>query len=256
MSVLGSATHVTMYQFDPATVKWARYDCEGPLFVVKRNADPRFRLVIVNRLSRNNFAHAITATFHFELVEPYLIFKSQPNGAGSPPTIHGIWFPADEERKKIFDLMTRCVKAENMADETPPQPQHQTQPRKENVAMAEQQQAQREYKPFERAEQATMARQTISTPPPPPRQQQQQQAAPLVPPTDDAEEAASAENMEYLTPGDILGEANVPKLQTAGQREGDNFVDKASFKRMLLAALEDDASLNVLHTKFAGAGLV
>jgi len=247
-----------MYQFDPATVKWARYDCEGPLFVVKRNADPRFRLVIVNRLSRNNFAHAITATFHFELVEPYLIFKSQPNGAGLPPTIHGIWFPADEERKKIFDLMTRCVKAENMADETPPQPQHQPQPRKEDVAMAEQQQqAQRqlEYKQFERAEQASVARQASLTPPPPPRQQQQ--AAPPVPPTGDAEEAAAnTENMEYLTPADILGEANVPKLQTAGQREGGNFVDKASFKRMLLAALEDDTSLNVLHTKFAQAGLV
>lgn len=36
VNVLGSATHVTMYQFDSTTVKWARYDCEGPLFIVKR----------------------------------------------------------------------------------------------------------------------------------------------------------------------------------------------------------------------------
>ena len=34
--VLKSATHVTLYQFDAATVKWARYECEGPLFIVKR----------------------------------------------------------------------------------------------------------------------------------------------------------------------------------------------------------------------------
>jgi len=35
-NVIQSATHVTLYHFDAATVKWARYDCEGPLFIVKR----------------------------------------------------------------------------------------------------------------------------------------------------------------------------------------------------------------------------
>ena len=41
--VLESATHVTMYQFDPTTSKWDRYDCEGPLFIVKRGSAPRRR---------------------------------------------------------------------------------------------------------------------------------------------------------------------------------------------------------------------
>ena len=35
--IIGSAKHVTLYQFDSTTVKWARFDCEGPLFVVKRH---------------------------------------------------------------------------------------------------------------------------------------------------------------------------------------------------------------------------
>jgi len=194
--------------------------------------------------------------FHFELVEPYLIFKSQPNEAGAPPTIHGIWFPAEGERKNIYDLMTRCVKAENMADDAPPQVQHQPPPRNNNnIAMAEQQQQQQaqqqlEYKQFERAQQA---RQANATPPPPPRQQQ---AAPPAPPANDSDEAATSENMEYLTPGDILGEANVPKLQATEQRPGGGSMDKAAFKRMLLAALEDDTSLNTLQAKFAQAGLV
>ena len=46
VDVLCSATHVTMYQFDSATVKWARYDCEGPLFVVKRDAVSAFSKAI------------------------------------------------------------------------------------------------------------------------------------------------------------------------------------------------------------------
>jgi len=111
-SILGSATHVSMYQLDPSSFKWTVYDCAGPLFVVERNTDPRFQFVISNRQNRNNFTHSMTATFDFELSERFINFKSQLNDAGATPTIYGIWFHADEERTNIYDIMARSVEVE------------------------------------------------------------------------------------------------------------------------------------------------
>ena len=54
-----------------------RHECEGPLFVVKRDSSPRFRMVVLNRLSRNNEFYDVNGSFPLQLIEPYLIFKSQ-----------------------------------------------------------------------------------------------------------------------------------------------------------------------------------
>ena len=76
------------------------------------------------------------------------------------------------------------------------------------------------------------------------------------PSTDDTNEADTLEDMEYLTPGDILGAANVPKLRTTDQLASSNPSFKATFKKMLLAALEDDTYLSELHANFTHASAV
>ena len=87
---------------------------------------------------------------------------------------------------------------------------------------------------------------------------EEEQVAPPVPPTTevDADDAVTAGGMRLLTPGDILGEANVPKLQMAGQRADDKSEDAAALKQLLLEALEDDAYLSILHVGFTQAGQV
>ena len=87
---------------------------------------------------------------------------------------------------------------------------------------------------------------------------EEEQVAPPVPPTTeiDADDAVTAGGIRLLTPGDILGEANVPKLQMAGQRADDKSEDTAAFKQLLLEALEDGAYLSILHVGFTQAGQV
>ncbi|KDO38224.1 hypothetical protein CISIN_1g047699mg, partial [Citrus sinensis] len=47
--ILITAAHVTFYEFNIDLSQWSRKDVEGSLFVVKRNTQPRFQFVVMNR---------------------------------------------------------------------------------------------------------------------------------------------------------------------------------------------------------------
>jgi hypothetical protein len=36
--IIATASHASMYQFEPAFIRWKKIECEGPIFIVKRNA--------------------------------------------------------------------------------------------------------------------------------------------------------------------------------------------------------------------------
>ncbi|GAY65285.1 hypothetical protein CUMW_239910 [Citrus unshiu] len=47
--ILIMAAHVTFYEFNIDLSIWSRKDVEGSIFVVKRNTQPRFQFVVMNR---------------------------------------------------------------------------------------------------------------------------------------------------------------------------------------------------------------
>uniref|UniRef100_A0A7C9A280 5'-(N(7)-methyl 5'-triphosphoguanosine)-[mRNA] diphosphatase n=1 Tax=Opuntia streptacantha TaxID=393608 RepID=A0A7C9A280_OPUST len=47
--ILITAAHVTLYHFNIDISQWSRKDVEGSLFVVKRNTQPRFQFIVMNR---------------------------------------------------------------------------------------------------------------------------------------------------------------------------------------------------------------
>ncbi|CAD6268386.1 unnamed protein product [Miscanthus lutarioriparius] len=47
--ILITAAHVTLYDFNIDLNQWSRKDVEGSLFVVKRNSQPRFQFIVMNR---------------------------------------------------------------------------------------------------------------------------------------------------------------------------------------------------------------
>ncbi|OEL28934.1 mRNA-decapping enzyme-like protein [Dichanthelium oligosanthes] len=49
--ILITAAHVVSYSFDEDVEEWSRKPVEGSLFVVKRNTQPRFQLIVMNRLN-------------------------------------------------------------------------------------------------------------------------------------------------------------------------------------------------------------
>ena len=102
--ILVSATHVVLYQF--STAGWQKLDVEGSLFLVKRREMmPRFRLLVLNRNSTNNYQVDITESFQMQNKDPYLIFRKPDN------TIQGMWFHNGPEREQVAALLQKVVKS-------------------------------------------------------------------------------------------------------------------------------------------------
>jgi mRNA-decapping enzyme 1B len=102
VDILGSATHVVLYDFDTVSNSWEKSNVEGSLFLcVKQNG--RYTLVILNRNSPDNYPMDLDAGFQVQLNDPYLIFRN--SDAAGTLTIRGVWFPNADERTQLFDLL-------------------------------------------------------------------------------------------------------------------------------------------------------
>lgn len=115
LDIAGSATHVVLYEFDNSEQKWEKRNVEGSLFVAKRSEAPRFKLVVLNRNSRDNFEVAVTGNFQMQVRDPYLIFREEK--AGSQAKILGIWFHDGKEREAVSALLKRIVESLSRIEE-------------------------------------------------------------------------------------------------------------------------------------------
>ncbi|KAL8094915.1 hypothetical protein AgCh_036430 [Apium graveolens] len=103
--ILITATHVTLYDFDIPLNHWNRKDVEGSLFVVKRNTQPRFQFVVMNRRSTENLVENLLGDFEFELQVPYLLYRNEAQ------EVNGIWFFNPKECEDVANLFTRILNA-------------------------------------------------------------------------------------------------------------------------------------------------
>ncbi|KAJ6778467.1 TRANSCRIPTION FACTOR SMIF DECAPPING ENZYME DCP1, partial [Salix koriyanagi] len=60
--ILITAAHVTFYAFNIETNQW---DVEGSLFVVKRNTQPRFQFIVMNRRNTENLVENLLGDFEY-----------------------------------------------------------------------------------------------------------------------------------------------------------------------------------------------
>lgn len=103
VDILGSATHVVLYEF--IAPSWQKLDVEGSLFLVKRREMPRFRLFVLNRNAAENYSVDITPSFQISEKDPYLMYR-KPDGS-----IQGIWFHSGPEREQMAALLEKVVKS-------------------------------------------------------------------------------------------------------------------------------------------------
>mmetsp|Transcript_10357 Transcript_10357/g.27452 ORF Transcript_10357/g.27452 Transcript_10357/m.27452 type:complete len:622 (+) Transcript_10357:139-2004(+) len=122
VEILASATHATLYNFG-ADQEWERADVEGPLFIAARNAHPRVRLVVLNRLSMTNMVEDVDETFELEVVDRYLIFRRSDDET----RIRGLWFHSLEEHARMGEILEKLVEEASQ----PPPPPPQTSPKSE-----------------------------------------------------------------------------------------------------------------------------
>ena len=118
VEILASATHATLYNFG-ADQEWERADVEGPLFIAARNAHPRVRLVVLNRLSMTNMVEDVDETFELEVVDRYLIFRRSDDET----RIRGLWFHSLEEHARMGEILEKLVEEASQPPPPPPPPQ-------------------------------------------------------------------------------------------------------------------------------------
>jgi mRNA-decapping enzyme 1B len=99
-NILGSATHVVLYEFSQDSQSWEKSDVEGSMFLAVRPSG--YLLAILNRNSRDNYPIELSADFQLQHSDPYLIFRQQQNGK---TIIRGIWFPNAAERVSMNDML-------------------------------------------------------------------------------------------------------------------------------------------------------
>jgi mRNA-decapping enzyme 1B len=104
--ILGSASHVVLYDFSQQTNAWEKSNVEGSMFLSVRPAG--YLLVILNRNSPTNYPIVLTRDFQLQQNDPYLIFKNYENNQ-TTATIRGIWFPNDNERSQMNDLLSHIL---------------------------------------------------------------------------------------------------------------------------------------------------
>ncbi|XP_048234141.1 mRNA-decapping enzyme-like protein [Ricinus communis] len=103
--ILITAAHVTFYEFNIDLSQWSRKDVEGSLFVVKRNTQPRFQFIVMNRRNTDNLVENLLGDFEYEVQVPYLLYR---NGAQE---VNGIWFYNARECEEVANLFSRIINA-------------------------------------------------------------------------------------------------------------------------------------------------
>uniref|UniRef100_A0A2P2LYT1 Uncharacterized protein mRNA-decapping enzyme-like protein n=1 Tax=Rhizophora mucronata TaxID=61149 RepID=A0A2P2LYT1_RHIMU len=101
--ILMTAAHVSFYEFNIDNVQWSRKDVEGSLFVVKRNAQPRFQFIVMNRRNTENLVENLLGDFEYEVQTPYLLYRN------AAQEVNGIWFYNLRECEEVANLFSRYI---------------------------------------------------------------------------------------------------------------------------------------------------
>ncbi|WOL15657.1 mRNA-decapping enzyme-like protein [Canna indica] len=111
--ILMTAAHVTLYEFNVELNQWSRKDVEGSLFVVKRNTQPRFQFIVMNRRNADNLVEDLLGDFEYEVQVPYLLYRN------AAQEVNGIWFYDSHDCEAAANLFNRIL---NAYSKVPPKP--------------------------------------------------------------------------------------------------------------------------------------
>ncbi|GMJ00838.1 decapping 1 [Hibiscus trionum] len=103
--ILMTAAHVAFYEFNIDLSQWSRKDVEGSLFVVKRNTQPRFQFIVMNRRNTDNLVENLLGDFEYEVQDKYLLYRK------ASQEINGIWFYDAHELEEVANLFSRILTA-------------------------------------------------------------------------------------------------------------------------------------------------
>ena len=103
--ILSSATQVAVYSY--LNDEWTKLDIEGALFVVSKKSPSNYALIIMNRLSTNNFNEIIDCQWDVTLNSPFLLYKNDKSN------IRCVWFYDQSDCKRVYEKLREIVASEN-----------------------------------------------------------------------------------------------------------------------------------------------
>ncbi|KAG6417698.1 hypothetical protein SASPL_119890 [Salvia splendens] len=118
--IIAGATHVAIYEFDIDTLEWvcscvsmflhhcvtaaclfpasARY-----VSALRRNTEPHFQFLVMNRKSTENLVESLWGNFEYEVHGPYVLYRNHCK------EVNGIWFYDTKECEEISNLFGRIL---------------------------------------------------------------------------------------------------------------------------------------------------
>jgi len=107
-AVLAKAKHTALYKLHrlaDGSEEWERMDTEGALYVVRRDAQPRYGLCVLNRLSTTDFFETISLPHcEFDYTDRFILFRKRGE-------VRAIWVSTerDDEGADGLELCRRAI---------------------------------------------------------------------------------------------------------------------------------------------------
>jgi Dcp1-like decapping family len=98
-SLLAIAARVAVYQFNE---EWQECNVDGNLYLYTRHQQPKFRILILNRLSREDFRINLESETKLEYNQNFLIFTVKKLS-------FGLWFENDKDAKLIYNIASKNI---------------------------------------------------------------------------------------------------------------------------------------------------
>uniref|UniRef100_A0A383W2F1 WH1 domain-containing protein n=1 Tax=Tetradesmus obliquus TaxID=3088 RepID=A0A383W2F1_TETOB len=101
--IIASAAHVCLYRMSVNEQQWQRKNIEGSLFLIKRRTQPRFQMLVLNKLSTDNYIETVHGGLEMETNPPYLMYTHGND------EIHGIWFYDESDLHHLAGLLQKIL---------------------------------------------------------------------------------------------------------------------------------------------------
>lgn len=103
--LLHTAKHTVLYKLDQQQA-WSKQDVEGPMFIVQRSSEPRYRLLILNRRAADNYSVALDSDMKLERTQQYLFYTAHE---AHEDGVYNLWFYEEEDCVAALDVLSSLV---------------------------------------------------------------------------------------------------------------------------------------------------